>query len=135
MVISRTAAHVKVMRLSYSQEARCLVAEPSHGVQHFQASQPALRIVVRRDAFGQMLGRHRRLAEDDAQRVNFWIVTQFHLLAHRCFPRSRPCQQGEYDSHVSVSIGRRCVMHPEVILLSRRRRKAILTGLTGAAAS
>jgi hypothetical protein len=33
---------------------RCLVAEPSHGVQHFQAGQPARGVVVRSDAFGVM---------------------------------------------------------------------------------
>jgi hypothetical protein len=60
---------------------------------------------------------------------------QFHLLAHRCFLRSRPCQQSNGHRYILVPICSRCVMHPKVILLSRRRRKPILTSLPGAAVS
>jgi len=54
------------------------VAEAPLSIEDFQPREPALAVVISRDAFREMLRRHGGFAEGDAQRVHFRIVAYFH---------------------------------------------------------
>jgi hypothetical protein len=57
---------------------RFAAAETFLGIEDFQTRQPAFTVVVGGDTFSQMLRGNSRFPERDAQRVHFWIVTDFH---------------------------------------------------------
>jgi hypothetical protein len=61
----------------------CALLRPGYGaasIQDFQPGEPAFAVIISGVPFGQVLGRHRRFAECDAQCVHFRVVADFYSL-------------------------------------------------------
>src|ERR671931_2715799 len=54
------------------------VTEPPNGVKDLDTCQLSLGVVVRRDAFAEVLGRDGRLPESEIQRIDLAVVGDFH---------------------------------------------------------
>ena len=72
--------HDPQIRLTRKVDGRT-VAESFAGVENFQPDEVAVRVKLAGDPLRQILRRHRRLAEDDAEGIDFGIVTNAHVLA------------------------------------------------------
>jgi len=58
---------------------KCLATDkPRFCIKNLQGSQAAFAIKIGANAFGQLFGRHCGLSKNDAQRIDFRIILNFH---------------------------------------------------------